>query len=103
MGPRAGIVIAAFNPNPGDLERAVQSVLEQTRHDWDCVVVDDGSDSPLAVEGVRVVRQSNMGVASARNRGVAEVDGDLVAFLDQDDLWHPEKLERQVPFLEDNG
>jgi glycosyltransferase involved in cell wall biosynthesis len=46
---------------------------------------------------VRVVRQPNGGVAAARNRGVSEATGELIAFLDGDDRWHPEKLARQVP------
>lgn len=99
------VVIAAFNPRPGDLERAVASIASQTHNDWDCVVVDDGSERPifLDVEGVRVVRQQNAGVSAARNRGLCETTGSLVAFLDQDDWWHPQKLERQVHYMTTRG
>lgn len=97
------VVIAAYNPRAGDLERAVESVTGQTYTDWDCVVVDDGSGSenPIRIDHprVRIVRQPNGGVSAARNRGVAETTGDLIAFLDQDDWWHREKLTRQVPFM----
>jgi glycosyltransferase involved in cell wall biosynthesis len=95
-------VIPAFNPQPGELERAVASVEAQTFGDWDCVVVDDGSAEPIRLEGIRVVRQDNSGPAEARNAGARIVSADLLAFLDADDIWLPEKLERQVEYLERN-
>jgi glycosyltransferase involved in cell wall biosynthesis len=68
------------------------------------VVVDDGStDRSAEIAGsypLRLVRQENRGVAAARNRGVDETTGDLVSFLDQDDLFRPEKVERQFEALQ---
>jgi glycosyltransferase involved in cell wall biosynthesis len=97
---QVGVVIAAHNPIAGDLERAVASVRDQTFTDWRCVIVDDGSREPIPpLEGVEVVRQVHRGVSAARNRGAELVGGDLIAFLDQDDDWHLEKLERQVAFM----
>ena len=97
---QVGVVIAAHNPIAGDLERAVASVRDQTFTDWRCVIVDDGSREPIPpIEGAEVVRQVNRGVSAARNRGAELVGGDLIAFLDQDDDWHVEKLERQVAFM----
>ncbi len=83
---------------------AVASVLGQTWADLELVVVDDGSadGTPDHLEAsfpdprLRVLRQENRGVSTARNRGVRETAGEWVAFLDSDDLWLPEKLERQL-------
>jgi len=94
-----GDVIGAFNPLPSDLSRAVGSVKRQDWEQLDCVVVDDGSEQPVTADGVAVIRQANRGVSAARNRGVAAVAGDYLAFLDQDDHWHAEKLARQIPFM----
>jgi glycosyltransferase involved in cell wall biosynthesis len=69
------------------------------------IVVDDGcpeGSGDIAARhalGPRVVRQANSGVAAARNRGIAEASGELIAFLDADDRWHRDKLERQVARL----
>src|SRR6185503_2024667 len=87
------------------LADAVESVLAQTEPVGEIVVVDDGStDGTAAVaasfgDRVRYVRQENQGVAAARNRGVAEARGRLVAFLDADDTWEPEKTARQLAHL----
>ena len=100
-----GVVIPAYNPVAGHLERAVASVLNQTYRDWRCVIVDDGSDAPLAIEPaladdrLSMLRQKNRGVSAARNAGVAALQTTHVAFLDQDDEWLPEKLERQISFM----
>ena len=88
------------------LDRAIRSVLAQTLAPDELVVVDDGSSPPVTlpddVRGdprVRLVRTAGDGPGAARNRGVAETTASLVAFLDDDDAWRPEKLERQVALL----
>lgn len=85
---------------------AIASVLAQTHTALDLVVVDDGStDSTrevvrsVADSRTRLIEQENGGVAAARNRGLCEASGDVVAFLDQDDVWLPEKLAKQLPLL----
>lgn len=103
--PRISVVIPTYNSVPLVVE-AVRSVLAQTRPADEVLVVDDGSTDDtaerLAAFGppVRVIRKANGGVSSARNRGVAEATGDLIAFLDADDVWHPRKLEIQLNVLE---
>jgi glycosyltransferase involved in cell wall biosynthesis len=88
---------------------AVESVLGQTYPNIEVIVVDDGSkDETLARlkkfgDRIRVVSQANAGPAAARNRGIAMSRGELVAFLDSDDLWLPAKIERQVALLERAG
>ncbi|MBA4067329.1 MAG: glycosyl transferase family 2 [Isosphaera sp.] len=104
MNPRVSVVVPTYNCGRYVVE-AVESVLAQTRPAAEVLVVDDGStdDTPgrLArfAAPVRVIRKENGGVSTARNRGVEEATGDLVAFLDADDAWHPRKLEVQLAAL----
>jgi glycosyltransferase involved in cell wall biosynthesis len=99
--PSFTVVIPAYNA-PRTIGSAIGSVLGQTRSDLEVVVVDDGStDSTaeaverLAVrdQRVRLLRQRNQGVATARNAGIEAARGVLVSFLDNDDLWLPRYLE----------
>jgi glycosyltransferase involved in cell wall biosynthesis len=88
------------------LGEAIDSALAQSYPHIEIVVIDDGStDGSGGVaasysDRVRCIRQDNGGPPVARNRGVQEARGDIIAFLDSDDLWHREKIERQVAPLE---
>src|SRR5271168_2771000 len=86
---------------------ALDSVAVQTYPHVETIVVDDGSpDRSVEVassrSGVRVLRERHRGVAAARNAGLAAARGELVAFLDQDDLWRPSKLALQVALLSEH-
>jgi glycosyltransferase involved in cell wall biosynthesis len=100
-GPTVSVVIPAYKA-AGTIARALDSVLAQTRPPDEIIVVDDGSpDDTSAVVAayaarVKYVRKANGGTASARNRGLDESSGELIALLDADDYWHPGKLEKQL-------
>jgi glycosyltransferase involved in cell wall biosynthesis len=100
--PLVSVVIPVHN-GQRFLAEAIDSVLAQGYPHREVVVVDDGStDGSAAIARTRPVRyqrQPNQGVAAARNAGLAAAQGDLIAFLDQDDVWLPHKLEAQVSFL----
>lgn len=102
---RVSVVVPAFNAGRF-LREALESALDQSLAPSEVVVVDDGStdDTASVLEQFhgRIVRlrQSNAGQASARNRGVGSATGNLLAFLDADDIWSREKLERQVALFE---
>lgn len=99
------IIIPAYNVAPW-LGSTLRSVQAQTFQDWECIIIDDGStDNPASCipddPRFRLIRQDNAGVSAARNRGLDEARGPLVAFLDGDDIWHPQALERlHTPFAQ---
>lgn len=99
--PKVSVVIPTHN-NGEYLESALESVYQQTYAAHEIIVVDDASTDDTAkrmgrhTERVRYLRQSHAGSAVARNRGIMCTNGDYIAFLDSDDLWLPEKLERQM-------
>src|SRR5690606_34102704 len=95
------IVIPVYNAEKY-LEQTLASIYAQTYPHTEIIAVDDGS-SDRSVEilrqhapRVRLVTQANAGAAAARNRGVREARGKWIAFLDADDLWTPDKLEKQL-------
>lgn len=97
--PQISVVMPLYNKEK-EVERAIQSVLNQTVSDFELIVVNDGStdNSPKEVQGIkdhriRLINQVNSGVSAARNRGVEEAQSDLIAFLDADDEWMPDFLE----------
>lgn len=95
------VVIPVYNA-AAHLRETLDSILAQTYKNIEIVAVDDGSsDDSVAIlqsygDRVVIVQQPNSGPAAARNRGVAEAKGEWIAFLDADDLWQPDKLEKQL-------
>jgi glycosyltransferase involved in cell wall biosynthesis len=103
--PRFSIVLPAYNAEPF-IQQTIGSILSQTYQDFEIIVVDDGSsDATGAVAAamdprVRVLKQRNSGIALARNAGIGAARADWIAFMDHDDLWHPQKLAVQAETLE---
>jgi glycosyltransferase involved in cell wall biosynthesis len=106
--PLVTVIIPTYNRG-WVVQEAVDSVLDQDFRDYELIIVDDGSNDNtqeiLATygEGITVLKQSNQGVSAARNRGIEAASGQLVAFLDSDDLWLPGKLSSQVKFFQENA
>lgn len=104
--PRVSVVVPTYNAH-ALLAETLDAILAQTFADFELIVVDDGSTDDTAAylatltdSRLRVVRQDNAGVGAARNRGIDEARGQLVAFCDHDDLWLPDKLMTQVAFMD---
>ncbi len=102
---KISVVIPTYN-RAAEIVAAVGSVLAQTLPPHEVIVVDDGSTdatpealAPL-MDRIRFVRKANGGASSARNRGVIEATGDWIAFLDSDDTWDADKLEKQAACME---
>lgn len=92
------VVITTFN-RPHYLLQSVRSVLAQSLPADQLVVVDDGSNLPLPKlpPTVEIIRTDNNGLAAARNRGLDAAIGDVVFFLDDDDIWSPRRIELSIP------
>jgi glycosyltransferase involved in cell wall biosynthesis len=107
--PLVTIVIPVYNQERY-VAATMVSVTEQTYRNLEIIVINDGAtDKSIDIcrsfkdERIRILSQPNAGLASARNLGLYEARGDLVGFIDADDLWLPEKVERHVKqFLEDS-
>ena len=108
--PTVSVVIPTYD-RPTFLEGAIDTVLQQTYDDLEVIVVDDGSETDYARATVEeyddapvrlVEHDENRGLSAARNTGVRNARGAYIAFLDDDDRWHAEKLARQVPVLEND-
>lgn len=107
LHPTVSVVVPCYNYG-AYLSTCLESVRAQTHPVFDIVVIDDGSTDDtsdvirpfLSDPRIRYHKQANSGQAAAKNAGVRHSRGDIVAFLDADDLWEPEKLERQIPLFD---
>ena len=109
--PLVSVIIPAFNAE-GSIRQTLESVSVQTYPAIEVIVVDDGSsDTTTAIveefatndPRFQLIRQLNAGVGAARNAGICQARGKYIAPLDADDLWMPEKLEKQVACMEEFG
>lgn len=109
MGELVSIIMPSYNTGRFIAE-SIQSVLAQTYTNWELLIVDDSStdDTDVVVaqfsnSRIRYLKnEKNSGAAVSRNWALREAKGRWIAFLDSDDLWHPEKLEKQLAFMEKN-
>ncbi|WP_406685338.1 glycosyltransferase family 2 protein [Seonamhaeicola sp. MEBiC1930] len=95
------------------IEDTIKSVINQTYKDWELIIIDDNStDTTIEIvsrfsnrnSNIRLIKnKKNSGAAFSRNKGIKEAKGDFIAFLDADDLWKPEKLEKQISFMQINN
>lgn len=107
--PTFSVVVPAYNA-ARTIGAAIESVLAQTRDDFELIVVDDGSTDDTAArvepylrdQRVRLVTQPNCGQASARNTAIATTSGEYVSLLDSDDLWLPQYLDLMGSGLDDH-
>jgi glycosyltransferase involved in cell wall biosynthesis len=106
--PAISVIIPVYNADQTIIE-TIASVQKQTFTDFEMVVIDDGSlDQTLEMlsciedHRLKIFSYSNQGTAAARNRGISHATGDFIALLDADDLWTPDKLERQLEALQQN-
>ncbi len=108
--PLVSVVIPTYNRRDS-VREAIASAVAQSYPDVEVIVVDDGSDDGTAevvrefqeFEVVQYVYQANRGVSAARNVGVARARGELIAFLDSDDVWQPDKLAYQVALFQEHS
>lgn len=109
MQELVSIVMPSYN-TAGFIGESIQSVLAQTYGNWELIIVDDcskddtdGAVSPfLSDSRIRYFKnEKNSGAAVSRNRALKEAKGRWIAFLDSDDLWEPQKLEKQIAFMQE--
>jgi glycosyltransferase involved in cell wall biosynthesis len=107
--PRVSVIIPAYNTAPFIAE-TLNSVFGQTFRDFEVIVINDGSPDTAELEialqpyvaRIRYIQQENRGLPGARNAGIRVAHGELLAFVDSDDLWMPDYLSAQVEFLDNH-
>ncbi|MGB3758607.1 MAG: glycosyltransferase family 2 protein [Rivularia sp. (in: cyanobacteria)] len=106
---KVSVIIPVYNAEKYVAD-AIKSVLSQTYENIEILIIDDGSpDKSIEVchnfkdPRIQIIRQKNRGLAGARNTGIRHAQGDYLAFLDADDIWLPEKLEKHVLHLENSS
>ena len=111
MSQLVSIIMPSYN-TAEYIAESIKSVIHQTYTDWELIIVDDCStdntDDAVApfLSDARIKylkNEKNSGAAVSRNKALCEARGKWIAFLDSDDLWLPEKLEKQIAFMEENG
>lgn len=103
------IIMPAYNAE-NHIKKSIQSVINQTYTNWELIIADDNSTDQTVdrIEQfndsrIRIIKlHTNSGAAVARNNAIEKAHGNYLAFLDSDDLWHPEKLKKQLNFMKEN-
>lgn len=109
MNELVSVIMPSYN-TVKFIKESINSVLNQTHQDFELIIVDDCSTdntdeviSKIKDERIKYIKnQKNSGAAVSRNRALREAKGRWIAFLDSDDVWLPEKLEKQIAFMKDN-
>lgn len=112
MEEKVSVIVPNYNCE-NFIEETVNSVINQTYKNWELLIVDDCSTDG-SVEVIKklqaadgriklFINEKNSGAAASRNKALKEASGKWIAFLDSDDLWLPDKLEKQIAFMEENG
>lgn len=109
MSKLVSVIIPLYNTEKYIVE-TINSILSQTYTNWELIIIDDGSTDTSAelvasfLTNIKInyYLQKNTGVSSARNNGISKSKGEFIAFLDADDLWLPDNLEKKVRILELN-
>ncbi len=109
--PRVSIVMAAYNEE-SSIAVAIQSIINQTLHNWELIIVDDGSHDmtaeivrAFAAKDARIIlvkNETNMGLPASLNRGLALARGEYIARADADDVNMPDRLGKQYAFMQDH-
>lgn len=109
--PLIDVIIVVYNGEKF-IKEAVESARNQTWNNLNIIIVDDGStDTTLQIlrelsaqdSRIRVIERAHAGISASLNAAVRQSTADYIAFLDSDDLWHPQKLEKQIESLDKNG
>ena len=106
---KVSIIIPTYN-RAYCIERSIRSVLEQTYREFELLIVDDGSSdntrdvvNSIEDERIRYIQMpDNKGASAARNEGIRQAAYEYIAFQDSDDVWKPDKLEKQMQILSEN-
>lgn len=107
MQEKVSIIVPVYNA-ANYIENTIQSVLDQDYENWELILVENGStdDSVARIQAFKderirlIIMDGNAGAANARNEGMRQATGTYVGYIDADDLWRPDKLSRQVAFMQ---
>lgn len=108
MQEKVSIIVPVYNAEPY-IEQTIKSVLKQEYTNFELILVENGS-TDATVEKIKtfsderirlIIMEDNAGAAAARNEGMKAATGEFVGFLDADDLWHKEKLVKQIAFMKE--
>ena len=111
MGELVSIIMPSYNTGRF-ISETIESVLAQSYSNWELIIVDDCStdntdeviEDYISDDRIKYIKNDkNSGAAISRNRALREAKGNWIAFLDSDDLWEPDKLQKQISFMKENG